>query len=62
MINLKNFDSNLLKIDKKHCKGINIYCIGYMAIEKIDDCVNIYCAIPLYMQVDILKKNMEIKT
>ena len=50
-INLKNFDSNLLKIDKKHYKGINIYCIGYIAIKKIDDCVNIYSAIPLYLLV-----------
>ena len=25
MINLKNFDSNLLKIDQKYYKGINIY-------------------------------------
>ena len=36
MINLKNFDSNLLKIDKKHYRGINIYYIGYITI--IDDC------------------------
>ena len=27
MINLKNFDSNLLKIDKKHYKNIDIYYI-----------------------------------
>ena len=34
MINLKNLDSNLLKIDKKHYKEINIYCIGYITIKK----------------------------
>ena len=34
MINLKNFDSNLLKTDKKHYKGINIYYIGYITIKK----------------------------
>ena len=28
MIDLKNFDLNLLKIDKKHYKGINFNCIG----------------------------------
>ena len=28
MINLKDFESNLLKIDKKHYKGIKIYYIG----------------------------------
>ena len=36
MINFENFDSNLLKIDKKHYRGINIYYIGYITI--IDDC------------------------
>ena len=25
MINIKDFDSNLLKIDKKSCKNIDIY-------------------------------------
>ena len=38
MINLKKFNSNLLKIDKKDYKGINIYNIGYITIKKIDDC------------------------
>ena len=28
MINLKDFESGLLKINKKHYKGINIYYIG----------------------------------
>ena len=52
MINLKNFDSNLLKIDKKHCKGINIYYIGYIIIKKIDDCENIYSVTPLYLIIN----------
>ena len=34
MINLEDFDSNLLKIDKKHYKGINIYYSGYITIKK----------------------------
>ena len=33
MINLKNV-LNLLKMDKKHYKGINIYYIGYITIKK----------------------------
>ena len=38
MINLKNLDSNLLKIDqKKHYKNIDIYFIGYITIKKNDD-------------------------
>ena len=35
MINLKNFESDLLKVDKKHCKGIDIYYIGYITIKNI---------------------------
>ena len=52
MINLKNFESNLLKIDKKHYKGINIYYIGYITIKKIDDCENIHSVNPLYLLVN----------
>ena len=37
IINLKNFESNLLKIDKKHYKGIDIYYTGYNTIKKIGD-------------------------
>ena len=50
MINL-NFESNLLKIDKKHYKGINIYYIGYITIKKIDDCENIYSVNSLCLRV-----------
>ena len=32
MINIEDFDSNLLKIDKKSYKNIDIYCIGYITI------------------------------
>ena len=52
MINLKDFESGLLKIDKKHYKGINIYYIGYMTIKKIDDYESIYSVNPLYLQVN----------
>ena len=37
MINIKIFDSNLLKIDKKSYKNIGIYYIGYTTIQKIDN-------------------------
>ena len=36
MIKLKNFVSNLLKIDKKSYKSIGIYNIGDITIRKID--------------------------
>ena len=52
IVDLKNFKSNLLKIDKKHYKGINIYYIGYITIKKIDDCENIYSVNPLYLLVN----------
>ena len=52
MINLKNFDSNLLKIDKKHYKGINIYYIGYITIKKIDECESIYSVNSLYLRIN----------
>ena len=47
MINIKNFDPILLKIDWKPYKNIGIYNIGYITIKKIDDCENIDCVNPL---------------
>ena len=35
MINIKDFDPNLLKIGKKSCKNIDIYYIGYITKRKI---------------------------
>ena len=35
IINIKNFDSNLLKKDKKSYKNIDIYYIGYITIKKL---------------------------
>ena len=42
MINIKDFDSNLLKIDKKSYKNIDIDYIGYITVKKIDDYENIW--------------------
>ena len=52
IINIKNFDPILLKIDKKSYKDIGIYNIGYITIKKIDDCENIYSVNPLYLLVN----------
>ena len=49
MINIKNFHSNLLKIDKKSYKDIDIYYIGYITIKKFGDCENIYSVNLLYL-------------
>ena len=35
MINIKNFDSNLLKIDKKSYKYIDVYYICYIIMKSI---------------------------
>ena len=53
IIDLKNFDARLLKVDKKSYKNIGIYNIGYITIKKIDDCKNIHSVSP---QMDIFKK------
>ena len=52
IIDLKNFDARLLKIDKKSYKNIGIYNIGYITIKKIDDCENINIVNPLYLLID----------
>ena len=66
MINLKNFKSSLLKIDKKHCKGINIYYIGHIKIKALDDCENIYSVNPFYLLINhasgYIEEKMEINT
>ena len=49
MINIKDFDSSLIKIDKKYYKNIGIYNIGYTTIKKIDDYENINSVNPLYL-------------
>ena len=36
MINIRDFDSNLLKIDKKSYKKIDIYYIGYVTMKNSD--------------------------
>ena len=52
IIDLKDFDARLLKIDKKSYKNIGIYNIGYITIKKIDDSENIYSVNPLYLLVN----------
>ena len=49
MISLKKLESDLVKIDKKHYKNIDIYYIGYITIKKIDCCENIYSVNALYV-------------
>ena len=63
MINIKHFDSNLLKIEQSQ-KNIGIYYIRYITIKKIDDYKNIYSVNPLYLIIGkvhaLLKEEMEV--
>ena len=51
IIDIKDFQSNLLKIDKKQYKDIDIYYIGYITIKKFGDCENIHSVNPLYLLI-----------
>ena len=61
MINIRNFEPNLLKIDKKSYRNIGIYNTGYITIKKIDDCESIYSVNPLYLRVDHVNGYIEEK-
>ena len=52
IIDLKDFDARLLKIDKKSYKSIDIYYIGYITIKIIDDYESIYSVNPLYLRIE----------
>ena len=51
MINLKNVELNLLKIDKKSYKNIRTYNIGYITIKKNDGYESTYSVNPLHLGV-----------
>ena len=51
MANIKDFQSNLLTIDKKSHKDIDIYHIGYITIKEFSDCKNIHSVNPLYLTI-----------
>ena len=51
IIDLENYDSSLLKIDKKSYKNIVIYNIGYITIKTFGDCININNVNPLYLRI-----------
>ena len=49
IINIEEFNSNLLKIDRKWYKDIGSYYIVYITIKKIVDYENIYIVHHLYL-------------
>ena len=52
MIDIRNFQPNLLKIDKKPYKDFDIYYIGYITINKIGDYKNVRSVDPLYLIIN----------
>ena len=59
IIDIENFDSSLLKLDKKSYKGIGTYNIGYITIKKIGNCKNIYSVNPLYLGITHANRYIE---
>ena len=55
IINIEEFNSSLLKIDKKSYKDIDIYYIRYITMKKIGDCQNIYSVNPYALYLIIGK-------
>ena len=51
IVNIEDFYSNLLEIDKKSHEDIDIYYIAYIAIQKFSDCENIYSMNTLYLLI-----------
>ena len=62
IIDLKDFDLNLIKIDKNSYKNIDIYYIGYITIKKIDDYESIYSLDPLYLRINHASRYIEEKS
>ena len=52
IIDIKTFDSNNLKLDKKTYKDLNIYNIGYVTIKKIGHGYDVNSVNPLYLRID----------
>ena len=59
IIDIENFDSSMLKLDKKSYKDIGVYNIGYITIKKIGDCKNINSVNPLYLRTTHASGNIE---
>ena len=49
MINIKNLNSGLLKLDNKSNKNIDIYCVAYITIKYIGDYESINSVNALYL-------------
>ena len=61
MINIKNFNPNLLKIYKSSYKDIDIYYTGYIPIKDIGDYESTHSGNPLYFNVGEVNRYIEVK-
>ena len=52
MMDIRNFQSKLLKIDKTPYKHIDMYFIGYITMKKFNDCEHIHNVNPLYLIIN----------
>ena len=60
MINIKDFNPDLLNKDKRSYKSIDIYYIGYITM-KYSKYVNIHSVNPLYLIIDEIDGSMKEK-
>ena len=60
MVNIKNFHSNLLKIDKRRYKDVDICYIGYITV-KDSNYVKSSSVNPLYLMIDKVNGYIEEK-
>ena len=51
IMNMKDFHSSLLRIDKKRYKYIYIYYVCYITVKRFGDCENINSVNPLYLKI-----------
>ena len=58
IINIKDFDPNRIKIDKKSCQNIVIYYIGYITIKNLNY-VKYNSLNPSYFIIDKANGNIE---
>ena len=60
-MDLKDFHTSLLKIDKKDYNEIDIYYVGYVTVKKIADYNNINSVNPLYLMINEMIGHFEEK-
>ena len=59
MINIKDFDPSLIKIDKRSYKNIGIYHTEYITLKSISDCENINSVNLLYLIIGEIDRYAE---